>query len=169
MGSALDLLASYLTNRIQKVNVNDMRSSASVARIGEPQGLILVSTPFIKGRPPVAAHGAYPQAAHIVIKPLYDVGMRHARTHNCTLATTAICPILSLYIIVFTISPYNLGPDYLVLTVGYLEKQRSKRVHEPPKNRWSLSLMDTHNSRGVTSALPAFWIGIRYLTEVEMG
>ncbi|GBP43500.1 hypothetical protein EVAR_30457_1 [Eumeta japonica] len=37
---ALDLLASYLTNRIQKINVDNMRSSGSVARIGVLQGSI---------------------------------------------------------------------------------------------------------------------------------
>ncbi|GBP97976.1 hypothetical protein EVAR_70462_1 [Eumeta japonica] len=46
MDHVLDLLASYLTNRIQKVDVNNMRSSGSVVRMGVPQGLILVFKPY---------------------------------------------------------------------------------------------------------------------------
>ncbi|GBP81920.1 hypothetical protein EVAR_65098_1 [Eumeta japonica] len=40
-GRARDLLASYLTNRVQKIDVNNIRSSGSVVRMGEPQGSIL--------------------------------------------------------------------------------------------------------------------------------
>ncbi|GBP32280.1 Probable RNA-directed DNA polymerase from transposon BS [Eumeta japonica] len=39
-GRALDLLESYLTNKIQKVDVNNMRSSGSVVRVGVLQGSI---------------------------------------------------------------------------------------------------------------------------------
>ncbi|GBP11876.1 Probable RNA-directed DNA polymerase from transposon BS [Eumeta japonica] len=41
MGRALDLRALYLTNRVQKVDVNNMRSSRSVVRMGVPQRSIL--------------------------------------------------------------------------------------------------------------------------------
>ncbi|GBP66070.1 hypothetical protein EVAR_37532_1 [Eumeta japonica] len=50
MGRALDLLASYSTHRLQKVDVNNMRSFVSVVRMGVPQGSILgtVQNPSLK-------------------------------------------------------------------------------------------------------------------------
>ncbi|GBP10758.1 hypothetical protein EVAR_6311_1 [Eumeta japonica] len=39
--SELDLLASYLTNRVQKIDVNKTRSSRSVVRMGVSEGSIL--------------------------------------------------------------------------------------------------------------------------------
>ncbi|GBP31354.1 hypothetical protein EVAR_13473_1 [Eumeta japonica] len=38
---------------------------------------------------------------------------------------------------------------------------------ELPESRWSPPSMDTRNSRKVTSALPASWVGTGYLMEVE--
>ncbi|GBP64436.1 28S ribosomal protein S17, mitochondrial [Eumeta japonica] len=35
-----------------------------------------------------------------------------------------------------------------------------RQACEPPKNRWSLQLLDTHSPRGVISTLPSYWIEI---------
>ncbi|GBP36130.1 Probable RNA-directed DNA polymerase from transposon BS [Eumeta japonica] len=40
-GRALDLLKSYLSNRVQRVDVNNTRSSGSIVHMGVPQGSIL--------------------------------------------------------------------------------------------------------------------------------
>ncbi|GBP70466.1 hypothetical protein EVAR_52807_1 [Eumeta japonica] len=38
-----------------------------------------------------------------------------------------------------------------------------KRAWDLPENRWLSRLMDTSKPRGITSALSAFWIGVKYL------
>ncbi|GBP75331.1 hypothetical protein EVAR_38395_1 [Eumeta japonica] len=45
---------------------------------------------------------------------------------------------------------------------------RSEQVRESLESRWSPTPMNTRNSKGLTSALPAFWVAIRYLTEDRM-
>ncbi|GBP06697.1 Probable RNA-directed DNA polymerase from transposon BS [Eumeta japonica] len=46
-GRALDLLKSYLSNRVQRVDVNGMRSSGSIVHMGVPQESILGSFLFL--------------------------------------------------------------------------------------------------------------------------
>ncbi|GBP38542.1 hypothetical protein EVAR_96144_1 [Eumeta japonica] len=50
-GRAFDLLASYLTNSVQKVDINNMRSSGSVVRMGVLQGSILALQNTFRWRP----------------------------------------------------------------------------------------------------------------------
>ncbi|GBP09400.1 hypothetical protein EVAR_5823_1 [Eumeta japonica] len=45
---------------------------------------------------------------------------------------------------------------------------RDKRACQTPENRWPTPPMDLRDLR-VTSALPAFWEGMRYLMEEECG
>ncbi|GBP44677.1 hypothetical protein EVAR_44205_1 [Eumeta japonica] len=59
----------------------------------------------------------------------------------------------------------------LKTTVNILSTSRDKRAFELSKSRWSPSSMDTFNSKGVVSALPALGIeiGESELVEGEVG